>query len=109
MPTDRARHRARRVAGGIDQLPWRQLVNPYRPLEILSADQVETIHRASLRILAELGMQVWGDRALDLLRSVGAEVDLERKHVRLEPGLVESLVARAPARFASMPGTRPAP
>ncbi len=99
MTPDRVRHRPRRVAGGIDQLPWRQLVNPYQPLEILSADQVETIHHASLRILAELGMQVWGDRALDLLRAAGADVDAARKQVRLEPGLVEGLVATAPPWF----------
>ena len=99
MPPERARHRTRRVAGGIEQPPWRQLVNPYRPLEILTEEQVETIHRASLRILAELGMQVWGDRALDLLGAAGAEVDLERKQVRVEGELVEALVAKAPRSF----------
>src|SRR5215207_2549580 len=47
------RRRPRRAAPGVRQLPWRRLVNPYRPIEILSTDHVETIHRASLRILAE--------------------------------------------------------
>ncbi len=46
---------------------WRRLVNPFRPLEILSADEVEAVHRASLRILREIGVEVLGDRALDLL------------------------------------------
>lgn len=54
------RRRPRRGSAGVRQLPWRRLVNPYRPVEILSEDQVETIHRASLRILAEIGMQVLG-------------------------------------------------
>ena len=62
---DGPRRRPRRAAPGLQQLPWRRLTNPFRPLEILSADQVEAIHRASLRILAEIGVEVLGDRALD--------------------------------------------
>ena len=64
---------------GIRQLPWRRLVNPYRPVEILSADQVEAIHVASLRILAEIGMEVLGDRALDALAGAGARGGSRRR------------------------------
>ena len=67
--------RPRRAAPGLAQLPWRRLVNPFRPVEILSADQVEAIHRASLRILAEIGVEVLGDRALDAFAAAGATVD----------------------------------
>ena len=70
----RAAARAR-AAPGSPQLPWRRLVNPFRPLEILSADHVEAIHRASLRILAEIGVEVLGDRALDAFAGAGATVD----------------------------------
>jgi trimethylamine--corrinoid protein Co-methyltransferase len=91
--------RGRRTAGGIRQLPWRRLVNPYRPIEILSADQVESIHVASLRILSEIGMQVLGDRALDALAGAGARVDRATRSVRLDPTQVEELVAKAPSEF----------
>jgi trimethylamine--corrinoid protein Co-methyltransferase len=87
------------AAPGIDQLPWRRLVNPFRPVEILSADQVEAIHRASLRILAEIGLEVLGDRALEAFRAAGATVDSPTRNVRLDPGQVESLVALAPPSF----------
>ncbi len=93
------RRRQRRPAPGISQLPWRRLVNPFRPLEILSADQVETIHRASLRILAEIGMEVLGDRALDAFARAGARVDRLTRNVRLDPAQVEALVATAPSTF----------
>jgi trimethylamine--corrinoid protein Co-methyltransferase len=96
---DGPRRRPRRTAPGIRQLPWRRLVNPYRPIEILSADQVEAIHVASLRILDEIGMQVLGDRALDALGAAGARVDGATRMVRLDPGQVESLVALAPREF----------
>jgi trimethylamine--corrinoid protein Co-methyltransferase len=93
------RRRPRRAAPGINQLPWRRLVNPFRPLEILSLDQVETIHRASLRILAEIGMEVLGDRALDAFAGAGARVDRLTRNVRLDPAQIESLVATAPSEF----------
>ena len=96
-----SRRRPRRVPStGVRQLPWRRLVNPYRPVEILSADQVEAVHTASLRVLAEIGMEVLGDRALDALARAGARVDRATRMVTMEPGLVESLVALAPNEFS---------
>ena len=59
------RHRPRRIAGGVPRLPWRTLRNPFRPLEVVSADELEAIHRASLRILEEIGVECLGDRTLD--------------------------------------------
>jgi trimethylamine--corrinoid protein Co-methyltransferase len=93
------RRRPRRTAIGVTQLPWRQLVNPYRPVEILTPDQVEAIHVASLRILAEIGMEVLGDRALDALSGAGARVDRSSRRVRFDPEQVEALVALAPSEF----------
>ena len=84
------RRKERRTGGGVPRLPWRRLVNPYRPVEILSADQVEAIHRASLRILAEIGVQVLGDRAIDLLAAAGATVDRAERRVRLDPATSRS-------------------
>jgi trimethylamine---corrinoid protein Co-methyltransferase len=100
MRGDGGRRRERRTAeGGLRRVPWRQLVNPLAPVEILSADQVETIHQASLRILEEIGMEVLGDRALDLLDRSGATVDRARRNVRLDGAMVEELVALAPGTF----------
>ena len=99
MTEERPRRRPRRAPVGVRQAPWRTLTNPYRPVEILSADEIETIHRASLRILAEIGMEVLGDRALDRLAAAGAEIDPMNRRVRLDPALVEELVAQAPSQF----------
>ncbi|MEW5992205.1 MAG: trimethylamine methyltransferase family protein [Chloroflexota bacterium] len=97
-PTARRRHE-RRAAGGVPRLPWRRLVNPFRPVEILAANQLQAIHEASLRILAEVGLQVLGDRAIDLLVAGGASVDRAERRVRLDPGLVEERIRTAPASF----------
>ena len=101
-------HRARgerRRAGGVPRLPWRPVVNPFTPLEVLSADQVEAIHRAGLRILRDVGMEVLGAGALDRFERAGVSVARESGaraaagRVRLDPAHVEALVALAPARF----------
>jgi len=97
------RRARRRAAGGLNQLPWRQVSNPYPPLEILSADQLEAIHNASMRILEEMGIEVMSDEARRLLRAKGARVDDAAQVVRLDRGLVAELVAKAPASFTLTP------
>ncbi len=95
----------RRVAGGVPRLPWRRIVNNLGPVEILSADQVEAIHRAALTILRDIGVQVLGARALDRFEAAGARVEREdgargpAGQVRLDSAQVEELIALAPSRF----------
>jgi trimethylamine--corrinoid protein Co-methyltransferase len=72
-------------------------------MEILSADQIEAIHLTSLRILEELGIEVMSRRALALLETAGAEVDAATRLVRLDRGLVENALERAPASFVLTP------
>lgn len=104
-PRRRARGE-RRTAGGIPRPAWRQVVNPFTPLEILSADQVETVHRAALGILRDIGVEVLGASALDRLARAGARVERDAGaraaagRVRLDPDQAEGLVALAPGRFA---------
>jgi len=84
---------------GFHQLPWRNLVNPYSPIEVLSADQIEAIHAASLRVLQELGIAFLLPEALDILALAGAEVDYKSQVVRFDPGMVEAHMAKAPSHF----------
>ena len=97
-PVAQRRH-VRRTGGGIPQLPFRTLTNPFTPLEVLSADHVEEIHRTSLRILSEVGIEVLGDRAIERLAAAGASVDRSNRRVRLDGALVEELIATAPPEF----------
>jgi trimethylamine---corrinoid protein Co-methyltransferase len=96
--------RGRRIeASRVPQLPWGEVVNPYPPMGVLSADQLEAIHLTSLRILEELGMEVMSSRALQILQKAGAEVDSATRTVRLDRGLVASALANAPASFTLTP------
>ena len=91
--------RPARDAGAIAQRPYGQIRLPYRPIEILGADQVEAIHRAGLRILAQIGMRVLHAPARALFRRAGAAVDEATMTVRLDGALVMELLATVPERF----------
>jgi len=95
----RGRHRGAGRGQGIEQPAWRQPRNPYRPVEIVSADELEAIHKASLTILRDIGMEILDDEARAILRDAGAEVDEDTLRVRMDPALVDQAVATAPDRF----------
>jgi trimethylamine---corrinoid protein Co-methyltransferase len=88
-----------RAAPGITQLPWRQVVNPYPPIQPLSADQIESIHIASLKILKEIGMKVLLPEARKILRQAGADADEASQVVKFESGLVAQALTTVPAKF----------
>ena len=91
--------RKRRVANQIRQLPWRDVVNPYAPTEILSDDQVDTIIETALGVLATQGMRFLEPSSRDLLAKAGATVDAGEQIVRFDPDMVREKVALAPGEF----------
>ena len=68
-------------------------------MEILSADQIESIHQASLKILRDIGLRVESKIALQLLTDIRAEVDKEARQVRFSPDLIEELITGLPTEF----------
>jgi trimethylamine--corrinoid protein Co-methyltransferase len=87
----------------IPQLPARRVRNPYPPMQMLSADQVEAIHEASLHILENFGIEVMSPRALSLFEAAGATVDHATQNVRLDRGLVAEKIRTAPSSYALTP------
>jgi trimethylamine--corrinoid protein Co-methyltransferase len=86
-------------AAGLTQAPFRPLRNPYSPFELLSADQIEAIHHASLRVLAEIGLNFLLDEARLILKAAGCAVDANGTRVRFDPAWIEAQIATAPAAF----------
>ncbi|MGE5767516.1 MAG: trimethylamine methyltransferase family protein, partial [Bacteroidota bacterium] len=84
---------------GLKQLPWRVPASPYRPLEVLTPEQVEMISDAAFRILEEVGMDFLHPEALDILAKAGATMTPGTQRVRLDRGLVKQALASAPASF----------
>ena len=91
--------RAKRNPNAVPRLAWKKVVNPYPPLEILSADQLEAIHQASLEVLRDTGVKFLSARARKIFKAAGGEVDDATEMVRLDPALVEEMISHAPDQF----------
>lgn len=86
-------------AGRRQQPPWKQPRLPFAPVGLVSADELESIHEASLTILEEIGIDVLLPEARAILKTAGAEVEPDGLRVRMARGLVLEAVAKAPERF----------
>ena len=82
------------------QRPWAQPRMRYGPTQVLSADEIESIHHASLRVLAELGMDFLDADARDRLKAAGAETSPDTQRVKFDPDFVTESIASAPSSFA---------
>jgi trimethylamine--corrinoid protein Co-methyltransferase len=96
------RLRARKTGAGrqgapIAQLPWKQPRNRYPVVNLLSADEIEAIHAASLRVLEEVGLNIHHAEGFELFRRAGASVDAETRRVRIGRDIVEAALASVPA------------
>ncbi|HET9755664.1 MAG TPA: trimethylamine methyltransferase family protein [Candidatus Limnocylindrales bacterium] len=82
------------------QRPWAQPRMRYQPTEVLSADEIESIHHASLRVLSELGMDFLDADAREALRAAGAQTSPDTQRVRFDPDMVTETIKTAPSTFA---------
>ena len=76
--TDRSRRGGRAGkrssgAASFDQPAFRQLRNPLAPTKLVSEDELESIHLASLRVLKEIGVDVLHDEARRIMKEHGAD------------------------------------
>jgi trimethylamine:corrinoid methyltransferase-like protein len=69
------RRRKTRPETGLEQLAWRDIDNPYRPVEALNEEQLEAISETAFQILEEVGMDFLHPDALEILRQGGAQVE----------------------------------
>lgn len=67
---------------------------------LLCDGDVERLHRASMRILSELGIAFEDEEARAILRSHGAKID--RHLVYFDAGLVQKYVSQAPSQFTQL-------
>src|SRR6185503_1033259 len=103
MTADRRRRSAdkgqARGAAAIPQLPLRRVRSPWPPMQLLSADQVEAIHQASMHILENFGIELMSPRALALFERAGASVDHTSMTVRIDRGMVDEALKTTPAEY----------
>ncbi|TCT08734.1 trimethylamine--corrinoid protein Co-methyltransferase [Tepidamorphus gemmatus] len=104
LPADSAGRRAGRAgrAGrspALPQKPFRQPRLPYRPVDAISADELEAIHDASLTVLEEIGMDFLHEEARAILKRAGADVVPGSPRVRLDRGLIGEALKTCPPEF----------
>jgi trimethylamine--corrinoid protein Co-methyltransferase len=80
-------------------LRYRSLENPFPPIALLNADQVEHLHDSALKLLGREGIRVLLPEARDVLREAGALVDDTSEMVRFDADMVAHSVASAPSSF----------
>src|SRR5271154_3984687 len=100
-PQDTGRARRRRAVerGGGAVAPAAQPTSPFAPLDLVSRDELESIHQAALEVLKEIGVDFLHDEARAMLKSAGADVDPASRRVRFDPALIEAHIGLAPKEF----------
>jgi len=69
-----------------------------RPLKILSDNEVDDIHSATMEVLARVGVRFEEDAALRVLHEAGAHVDPRTHVARFSASLVEEALRKCPKR-----------
>src|SRR6185295_13217541 len=79
--------------------PWAQPRMRTPPTELLSADEIESIHEASLRILSGIGMDFLDPESRELLVAAGATNEPGTQRMRFDPAMVLERIRTAPSSF----------
>jgi trimethylamine--corrinoid protein Co-methyltransferase len=95
----RSARRHKRSELSLLKMPFRQPRNRWPPLELVSPEQIEQLHDASMRILEETGIALLDAETCDLWDKAGARVDHKAQQVWIDRGQLMELVAKAPSSF----------
>jgi trimethylamine--corrinoid protein Co-methyltransferase len=77
----------------------KSITNPKLKLEILSPQEVQKIHEATLWIIENVGVRFPSRRALKIWEAHGAQVDHEKMVVRARPELIEKALKTCPPAY----------
>ncbi len=95
----RGRNRPTRTGSGDDSstLPPKRA---FKPVDLLTEGDLERVHKSSLSLLRDVGLQIELPEAWDILEREGARVDRDTGMVRFDPEAVEYWVSKAPSEFS---------
>lgn len=91
---------------GYSQTPALEPIVPAYHVHILGDEQLSQFQAATFELLAETGVHCPSPRALSIYAEAGADVDFERKIVRIPPDRVENTLRHAPRGY-TMGARRP--
>ena len=98
-----ARRRAGRASGAVRSAPsttrYRRLQHRFPQTPVVSEDELEAIHNASLTILEEMGMDFMNAEARAILKKAGADVKPDSERVRFDRHLILEAIKTCPSEF----------
>ncbi|MEM9603652.1 MAG: trimethylamine methyltransferase family protein [Pseudomonadota bacterium] len=102
MSEARSKRRGRRARATSQDKPgrapdYRQLRNPFKPVDLFTADRIEAMHEAALTALEELGLRVLLPEARAYFKQAGARVEEDMVYLGRE--IVTAALALAPRRI----------
>jgi len=77
----------------------KSITNPKLKLEILSKDEVQRIHTATLDVIEQTGVRFPSNKALDIWQAHGAQVDRSTGIVKAPGALIEQALKSAPPAY----------
>lgn len=77
----------------------KSITNPKLELEILTPQEVDKIHDATLHIIENVGVRFPSKRALEIWEANGAKVDHESMIVKVKPHIIEEAMKSAPPAY----------
>ena len=84
------------------KVDYRQLKNPFPPMEAFSADQIAQMHETALRTLEELGMKVLLPEAVHIFKAGGARIEGDMVYIGRD--MVDDALATAPKSITGRGG-----
>lgn len=67
--------------------------------KILSRDQIEELHKATIEVLENIGIKNLHDEAREIMESVGCEVEHDKKIVRIPESVLMKYLKKAPTKI----------
>ena len=74
-------------------------IRNFKPLEILTEEQVETAHRDAIDILQETGIRFESRRGLKIMEKGGCKINYDQMRARIPPGIVTECIKTCPSTF----------
>ena len=68
-------------------------------LQLLSREEIETIHATSIRVLEKIGVNLDNEEALKILHEAGAVADFDKASACIPETLVKESLKKAPGKF----------
>ena len=68
-------------------------------LEILSKNDIDRVHAATMKVYDKVGIKIWSPDAFKLFRDAGAKVDEKNMIIRPSESFVKDILRKAPSEF----------